>query len=175
MKIRILTLLFLLPFLILCTNKREPEITEQDIKDTKEALVGVNRMMVQKDKSRIMEYSDSLRLNLEETESGLWFRITKEGSGKKVQKNEVVTLAYDVSLLDGTYCYGSDSLGFKQFRVGQGGVESGLEEGILMLNKGSKAIFIMPPHLAHGLTGDGDRVPARSVIVYHVELIKVEL
>ena len=87
----------------------------------------------------------------------------------------MVTLAYDVSLLDGTHCYGSDSLGFKQFRVGQGGVESGLEEGILMLNKGSKAIFIMPPHLAHGLTGDGDQIPARSVIVYHVELIKVEL
>ena len=77
MKIKILTLLFLLPFLILCTNKREPEITEQDIKETKEALIGVNRMMVQKDKCRIMEYSDSLRLDLKETESGLWFRIKR--------------------------------------------------------------------------------------------------
>ena len=63
----------------------------------------------------------------------------------------------------------------KQFRIGQGGVESGLEEGVLLLlHEGDKATFIMPPHLAHGLPGDGNRIPARSIIVYEVELVKVE-
>jgi len=53
-------------------------------------------------------------------------------------------------------------------------VESGLEEGILLLRVGDKATFIMPPHLAHGLQGDGDRIPARSIIMYDVLLLKVE-
>ena len=76
-------------------------------------------------------------------------------------------------MLDGTVCYESkpDSLG--TFVVGHGGVESGLEQGILMMKQGQKAKFIMPPYLAHGLIGDAKRIPARSIIVYDIELLKV--
>jgi FKBP-type peptidyl-prolyl cis-trans isomerase len=174
MKIKIIAFLLALPLFMHCSRNRERNVSEQEIRDTEEALVGVNRMLLQIDKKKILEYLEAHHLDLQESESGLWYGITFEGPGAKVQNNMLVTLAYTVSLLNGTLCYSSDSLGYKQFRVGQGGVESGLEEGILMLNEGSKAIFVMPPHLAHGLTGDGDRIPARSVIVYHVEMIKAE-
>ena len=59
------------------------------------------------------------------------------------------------------------------FKVGFGGVESGLEEGVLLLRTGDKARFIMPPHLAHGLIGDGDCIPMRAIIIYDVELVRV--
>src|SRR5690554_7176596 len=44
---------------------------------------------------------------------------------------KVVSLNYEIRLLDGTLCYSSDEDGMKVFLVGQGGVESGLEEGVL--------------------------------------------
>jgi len=82
-------------------------------------------------------------------------------------------LNYRISLLDGTLCYSSDSLGVKEFAIGHGGVESGLEEGILLLKVGDKARFIMPPFKAHGLLGDMKKIPARSIIVYEIELLKL--
>lgn len=130
--------------------------------------------MVKKDHERIKEYARHNNLAMKETETGLWYRVEVKSRCDKAQKGQLATLRYQVSLLDGKLCYSSDSLGFKKFRIGRGGVESGLEEGILMMRPGDKAVFIMPPHLAHGLTGDGDKIPARSIIVYHVELLKLE-
>lgn len=168
-------LLIVAVFLFLsCSRKQEPAISEADFRKTEEALIGANRLLIQKDKEKILEYMKRHQLSLTETESGLWYAINHKGSGYQAEAGNLVTLAYEVSLLDGTSCYDSDSLGLKQFVVGKGGVESGLEEGILLLNEGSKALFIMPPHMAHGVPGDGNRIPARSILVYQVELIKVE-
>ena len=60
-----------------------------------------------------------------------------------------------------------------RFKIGQGGVESGLEEAVLLMSVGDKGRFIMPPHLAHGLLGDNNKIPPRSIIVYQAELIKL--
>ncbi len=160
-------------FALLAANCRRErnKVSEEEIRQTEEALVGANRMMIKSDKLKVQEYIEEHNLSLVETKSGLWYGITSPGSGNKVKEDDLVTLEYSVSLLNGTMCYSSDSLGLKKFRVGKGGVESGLEEGILMLNEGSEAIFIMPPHLAHGLTGDGNRIPARAIIVYKVKLV----
>ncbi len=141
---------------------------------SREMLMNVNKKLVDRDMVEIKRYADSLGLKMKSTESGLWYRIIKEGKGPEVKKGDVVTLDYKVSLLDGTVCYSSDKDGVKVFEAGHGGVESGLEEGILMLNKGAKAIFIIPPYLAHGLLGDENKIPARSIIVYDVEVLSIE-
>jgi len=175
MYIKFILYLVVVTFTVQCScDRKKHEPTIQEIRDTEEAMVNVNRMLVQKDRIKILEYIKQNELNMKELESGLWYQIVQEGKGRKVDDQTVVTLTYHLSLLNGTLLYSSDSLGPKQFRVGKGGVESGLEEGILLLNEGSSAIFILPPHLAHGLTGDGNKIPARSVVVYKVELNKVE-
>ena len=107
------------------------------------------------------------------TETGLWYQIYEHGTGDSARNGLIASLKYTVSLLDGTLCYTSDSTGEKTFLIGQGGVESGLEEGILLMRCGDKARFIMPPHLAHGLPGDNDKIPPRSTIVYQVELLNL--
>jgi FKBP-type peptidyl-prolyl cis-trans isomerase FkpA len=175
MKISTCVFFFIILTLFLnCSGRKRPVVSEQEIRETQEALVGVNRLMVQRDREEITGYLEQHKLNLQESKSGLWYGITSKGQGKPVQTGMRVTLKYNLSLINGTPCYSSDSLGPKQFLVGQGGVESGLEEGVLLLREGDQAVFIMPPHLAHGLTGDGDRIPARSIIIYNVELLKVE-
>ena len=99
--------------------------------------------------------------------------IYKHGKGIKSKTGQIALLNYKISLLDGTLCYSSDSLGTKSFAIGHGGVESGLEEGILLLHEGDKARFIMQPFKAHGLLGDMDKIPARSIIVYDIELLRL--
>jgi len=58
--------------------------------------------------------------------------------------------------------------------LGSGNVESGLEEGVLLMRVGDKALMLMPPHLAHGLTGDGDCIQRRAIILYDIELVSIE-
>lgn len=158
-----------------CGNKAERNgITDEEFENTREALVGANRILVKKDQERIKSFVERKGWDMTESPSGLWYQVYEKGRGTKAEKGMTISLNYAVSLLDGTLCYSSDSLGIMQFRIGQGGVESGLEEGVLLLREGDRARFIMPPHLAHGLTGDGERIPQRAIIVYDVEVVGLE-
>ena len=85
----------------------------------------------------------------------------------------IARVNYHVSLLDGTFCYSTDSLGPEDFRIGHSTAEQGLQEGIILMKIGGKARFILPPHLAHGLLGDADKIPLRATIIYDVELLNL--
>ena len=149
-------------------------MTREEYSQRKQQLMEVNKILVKKDQQRIRGYVERKGLEMTETETGLWYHIEKEGDGEECKTDDRVTLKYKISLLDGTECYNSDADGLKTFHIGRGGVESGLEEGILLLRKGSLATFIMPPHLAHGLPGDGERIPARAILIYEVEVLAVD-
>lgn len=156
-------------FFTSCGDNKKPI----DTKKYKEPLIKVNKYLVNKDYESIKSYTERHGLNMQVTETGLWYEIMKDSSLKrqKAVKNAIVIINYKVKLLNSKICYSSDSIGPKSFKIGYGGVEPGLEEGILMMRKGDKARFIMPPHLAHGLLGDSDKIPARATIIYEVELV----
>lgn len=139
-----------------------------------EALVRLNKYLVKRDADIIRAYIKRHNWTMKETESGLWFGIYKNGNGTKPMKGFRVTLKYKVELIDGTFCYSSDSSGYKQFYIGSANIEAGLDEGMLYMHQGDAARFILPPHLAHGSMGDNNRIPPRSIILYDVELLKVE-
>ena len=147
------------------------ESSEKKIKPTREELIHVNQLLVKKDSSKIAGYVRRKGWDMKETQTGLWYMIYHKGNGASPRKGQLAIIRYKVSLLNGTECYSSAEDGPKQFKIGQGGVESGLEEGILLLHVGDKARFIMPPHLAYGLIGDEKKIPARATIVYDVEVI----
>jgi FKBP-type peptidyl-prolyl cis-trans isomerase len=137
-------------------------------------LVKVNKYLVKKDQTTIANYIARRGWKMQQTQTGLWYMIFQHGEGTKARKGQNISLAYKEYLLDGTLCYSSDSLGIKNFCIGKGNVESGLEEGVLFLREGDKARFILPPHLAFGLLGDEKKIPARAIIIYEMEVIGVK-
>ncbi|WP_227625428.1 FKBP-type peptidyl-prolyl cis-trans isomerase [Geofilum rubicundum] len=139
-----------------------------------ERYIEINKQLVGEEQKVIARYVEEQELDMQTTETGLWYSITEQGVGDFIEAGKVVSLEYKISLLDDTVCYSSENDGQKVFLVGQGGVESGLEEGILLLKKDSQATFIMPPHLAHGLIGDDDRIPSRAILRYEVEVVEVK-
>jgi len=164
--------LFITVLLFGC-KQNSKEYTAKEKQVFKNNLVKANRGLVENDQEKIANYLAHRNWNMQKTETGLWYEIIKSDSGKITKSGKIVQLRYQVSLLDGTLCYSSDSLGLKTFKVGQGGVESGLEEAVLLLKEGDAGRFILPPHLAYGLLGDENKIPPRSTIVYNVELIKL--
>ena len=148
-------------------------MTREELSKYDKPLQAANRYLTTLDAERIQSYAKRRGWDMNVTKSGLWYQIYEHGSGVQAKEGQVAVLSYKISLLDGTICYTSDSLGAKEFAIGHGGVESGLEEGILLLKVGDKARFIMPPYKAHGLLGDMKKIPARSIIVYEIDLIKL--
>jgi FKBP-type peptidyl-prolyl cis-trans isomerase len=134
----------------------------------------VNQQLVKEDYEEIKAFVANCGWDMQTTETGLWYMIYENGKGEKASTGKIATLEYTVSLLDSTVCYSSAVLGPKTFRIGRGGVESGLEEGVLLMRAGDKARMIMPPHLAHGLVGYGDCIPQRAIIIYEIELISLK-
>jgi FKBP-type peptidyl-prolyl cis-trans isomerase len=135
-------------------------------------LLRVNRFLVKKDIELIRSYASRRGWEMEVSETGLFYEIYEHTEGKPAKKGMRVRIAYRVSLLDGTLCYSSDRDGEKIFVLGKSQEISGLEQGVEMMREGEKGRFIIPPHLAYGLLGDEKRIPARSIIVYEVELLE---
>ena len=61
-----------------------------------------------------------------------------------------------------------------EFPVGVGHVISGWDEGILLLNVGDQARFVIPSHLAYGEQGAGGVIPPNAALVFDVELVAVK-
>ena len=169
-------LVLLLLFTVLLFSCRN-NIRDQDKKPVtidEETLISTNKYIIQKEVERIGNYVERRGWDMDTTKSGLWYKIIKRGTGPDAVEGKIVTIEYEISLLDGTICYSSEQTGLKQFAIGSGGVESGLEEGILLLNEGAEAIFILPPYLAYGIPGDQKKIPPNTSLVYNLKLKKVE-
>lgn len=59
-----------------------------------------------------------------------------------------------------------------EFTIGQGMMIPGFEEGVKMMNKGEKAIVLIPSNLAYGPQGRGD-IPPSSPLVFELELVDI--
>ncbi len=144
-------------------------------KQFKENLVKANKGLLSIDQGRISDYAKRRNWDMQKSKSGMWYQIihAEQKNIDSAKVGKTAFLKYTVSLLDGTLCYSSDSTGILKFNIGHGGVEFGLEKAILLMKVGDKGRFILPPHLAHGLLGDENKIPLRTTIVYQIELIKL--
>jgi len=139
-----------------------------------EISIQMNKRLVEEEQKIIEKYVKDNNLEMNRTETGLWYKISEEGDGEKIETGKIVSLNYSVRLINETLLYTSEELGHKEFLVGQGGVETGLEEAVLMLKNGCKAKLIIPSHLAHGILGDDNKIPSRAILLYDVEVVEVK-
>ncbi|CAI9777005.1 unnamed protein product [Fraxinus pennsylvanica] len=105
--------------------------------------------------------------------SGLKKKLLKEGDGwEKPSSGDEVEVHYVGTLLDGTQFDSSRDRGtpFK-FKLGQGQVIKGWDEGIKTMKKGEKALFTIPPELAYGESGSPPTIPSNATLQFEVELL----
>ena len=118
---------------------------------------------------------DTVAAGYDETASGLRYQILQKGDGKQATKGAGVSVHYKGQLLDGTVFDSS----YKRkepidFNVGLGQVISGWDEGILLLQVGDKARFVIPSNLGYGSAGAGGVIPPNATLIFDVELMAVK-
>ena len=140
--------------------KEAAQIVQEEV-TIKLRAVGAGFLDVNKDKKGIVV-----------TESGLQYRILKDGEGDAPKESDQVTVHYTGKLVDGSIFDSSIARGEPaQFAVNQ--VIPGWIEGLQLMKPGSKFEFFIPQELAYGEQGSEGAIPPYAALIFEVEMIKV--
>ncbi len=104
------------------------------------------------------------------TESGLQYKILKEGSGNTPNSQSEVTVHYEGRLIDGTVFDSSIQRG-QPVTFPLGGVIPGWTEALQMMKKGAKWQLFIPSNLAYGPRGAGNLIGPNETLIFDVELL----
>lgn len=114
------------------------------------------------------------------TESGLRIAEVQPGKGPGAAKGQTLGMVYRGWIYDtavGRQGKLFDSnLDRKKplvFKLGEGRVIKGWDEGLLGIRKGAKRILIIPPELAYGEQGAGDVIPPGATLLFEVEAVSL--
>jgi FKBP-type peptidyl-prolyl cis-trans isomerase FkpA len=123
---------------------------------------------------KMQEYLEENNITVEPNPSGMYYIEHTRGKGAKPQVGEKVKVHYTGTLLDGKKFDSSVDRGQPfEFTLGVGQVIRGWDEGIALMNVGTKATFILPSSMAYGERGAGRDIPPFSPLLFEVELLEV--
>ncbi len=106
------------------------------------------------------------------TDSGLQYKVVKEGKGEKPKATDTVKVHYKGTLLDGTEFDSSykrnEPVTFKANRV-----IPGWTEALQLMSPGSKYTLYLPPELAYGDRGAPPAIQPGALLIFEVELVEI--
>lgn len=116
----------------------------------------------------------SEKIAFDSTASKIYYIIdtTKVGTGLKVVSGNKVTVSYTGRYLDGTVFDFSNSYSYVHKATDQRMIP-GWEEAIELLNKGSRAAFLIPSSLAYGPTGYYT-IPPYCPLLFTIEVLDIQ-
>ncbi len=162
-------------------QKKQAQVLEEGQKKYKEEF---QKVITEKIALHTESISSGIKLP-----SGVVYKITSKGSGKKPVTESTVMLTYAGFLEDGTL-FDSNNVptcktfgkyneqrdaqgGYKlmPFQVGsKGKMIPGLEEGLSKMNIDDKATIFIPSNLGYGANGAGNIIPPNANIIFEIEM-----
>ena len=105
--------------------------------------------------------------------SGLQYRIITDGDGPKPSATDNVLVHYTGKLLDGTVFDSSVERGSPAtLRLNK--VIKGWQEGLQLMEVGSKYELFIPSQLAYGHKGSGGKIKPNQSLIFEVELLEIK-
>ena len=104
------------------------------------------------------------------TDSGLQYKVIKEGKGKKPTSGDIISVKYKGTTIDGqVFDEQTEPVDFPLDNMIQGWVE-----GLALMSEGSTYELYIPSALGYGEQGAGDLIKPNSVLIFNVELVAVK-
>ncbi len=138
---------------------------------TQEQLIEANKRKIDRENVNIDSFIAQTDWRMKETKTGLRYEVYHHGEGDSARTGMVAEVTYRALLLDGTQVATTPPGETRPVRIGQDDEVTGLHEALGMLAIGDSARFILPSHLAYGLTGLNKKVPPNAAIFYDLHLV----
>jgi len=103
------------------------------------------------------------------TESGLQYRVLKEGEGPHPSASDFVLIDYIGRTTDGRIFDSSQGKQPMPMPI-SGGFVPGFAEGLQLMRKGGTYRLRIPPQLAYGAQGNGEAIPPNATLVFDVAM-----
>lgn len=125
----------------------------------------------------IKEWLDAMstkNFNVTKTSSGINYIIEKAGSGEPVRSGDQVSVKYIGFFTDGTIFDASEyhGDGIFEYTHKTDKLITGWEEGIEVMSKGSRAVFLIPSAKAYGKGNDS--MPPYMPLLFIIEVMDIE-
>jgi FKBP-type peptidyl-prolyl cis-trans isomerase len=174
----LLSALTITSLLFACGNKTEINTPPADVPDRvsniSEPSIRTNKTISKEERDEIERYVKRRNWDMIETGTGLRYNIYEKGNEKNIQTGTKVVVDYTATLMDGTVCYDTRKEDPVLVVVDKDQTISGLHEALKYLHENDKAMIIIPSHLAYGVTGDNNKVPPLTTLIYDVEILEVQ-
>lgn len=110
--------------------------------------------------------------NVIETASGLQYTVREEGTGKSPDEWSTVEVNQRILQVDGTVIKDTyHSVETDRFTIEE--AIAGLKEGLPLMKEGGKTRFVVPPDLAWGKRGAGNKIGPNATLIFDIRLEKV--
>ena len=117
-------------------------------------------------------YENAKKDDVTTTNSGLQYRVIKEGTGHKPRPTDKVTVHYAGKLVNGKEFDSSYKRG-QPIDFPLNAVIPGWSEGVQLMQEGAKYEFVIPSQLGYGARGAGGVIPGNATLIFEVELLKI--
>lgn len=104
------------------------------------------------------------------TDSGLQYQIIERGTGPSPSELATITVHQRCWLVNGAVIEDTYREN-KTSEVILSELIEGYREGVLLMNKGARYKFFIPPDLAWGKKGTGNKIPPNAVLIFDVRLV----
>ena len=143
---------------------------QKKVSDSEKAAAAKTAAEAAKQKAFLTE--NAKKKGVKTTDSGLQYRIIREGNGPKPKATDKVQIHYRGQLIDGTEFDSSYSRNTPAtFSLNQ--VIPGFGEGLQRINVGGKAELFIPAELAYKDRGVSNVIPPNSTLIFEVELLQI--
>ncbi len=160
---------------------RETDLVMLDQKQRRDVMASLQRKIRDKSKlegeknlqvaEQFLEKNKKDRDDINETPTGLQYRVINEGSGDRPNKTDRVKVHYVGRLIDGSVFDSSIERG-EPTEFGLNQVIKGWTEGLQLMKVGAKYEFFIHPKIAYGAR-PRPTIPANSVLIFEVELLDI--
>jgi len=113
-----------------------------------------------------------LKEDVTETESGLQYTVVNQGEGASPTEWSTVEVNQRILLVDGTVIKDTFRTPDND-RFSMEEAIAGLKEGLPLMKEGARYRFFVPPDLAWGKRGAGDKIGAYATLVFDIRLERV--
>jgi len=136
-------------------------------------LLKENRNAVKLEDHDIDLFAERSGMQLTPTGRGVRYHLLRDVEGPNAMTGQWAKVNYRLELINGDSAYATVAGKPESFLIDRDNVESGLHEAIQLMSPGDSALVVIPSYRAHGLSGDQDRIPMRSTLVYRIGLVAV--